>query len=279
MSREKTTRSSFSISPFRLFVGLYLAAFAILVLEGHRADALRTLRYSLMFAALAFVTSRVARSIKDVPRPGRHLWAQLAACATAIVLTGLVSFRLGSEDDTYHEVVGSVYSSGCWQFALEVCAVYFVLRCLGLSGADLGIRRWVSGGTIVALLWIVTAFGFLSVDMMDGMPSPGEAAQQIFQNVFRNGFSEEFLFRGVLLSRLRLILTDEWALFVQALLFGIWHYGADVRVAAGNTLVTACFMITVQAVFGYALGYLTLRTRSIAIGSAFHAVADATSII
>ena len=115
--------------------------------------------------------------------------------------------------------------------------------------------------------------------MIHGAIASDEACRQCVENVFRNGFSEEFLFRGVLLSRLRLVLSDQWALFAQALLFGVWHYGTDVRAANGNLIVTACFMITVQAVFGYALGFLALRTRSIAAGAAFHAIADATDII
>ena len=279
MSDRKTARSTFSISPFRLFVGLYFGAFTLLMVRGHQADALRTLKYSLMFLALAYVTTKVSDSPAEAPRPGRNLFLQLLLVASAIVFTGFVSVRLGSEDETLYNVVGSIYNSGCWQYAAEVCAVYFGLRILGLSGADLGLRRWATGGTWIAVIWLVTALGFLSSDVIFGVVGPLDAAQQVITNVFRNGFSEEFLFRAALLSRLRLILSDDWALFAQALTFGIWHYGADVRSANGDTLVTACFMITVQAVFGYALGFLMLRTRSLAIGAGFHAIADATSII
>jgi membrane protease YdiL (CAAX protease family) len=280
MQAAKATRSFPTISPFRLFIGLYVAAFALLVQQGHEADALRTFRYSLMFLALAFITNKLT-SAEHVERPriGNLPWIQCALIGSAIFFTGLVSSRLGSEDDTHFDVIGSVYSVGCWQFFVEVCAVYIGLRLVGLARTDLGLRKWVRGGTWVAVIWIATAIGFLTSDMLFGVIAPLEALHQVVLNVFRNGFSEEFLFRGVLLSRLRTVVNDDWALFTQAILFGIWHYGADVRASEGNALVTACFMITVQAVFGYALGYLALRTRSIAIGSAFHAIADATDII
>jgi membrane protease YdiL (CAAX protease family) len=279
MQAAKATRSFPTISPFRLFVGLYVAAFALLVRQGHEADALRTFRYSLMFLALAFVTSKLTAESAERPRIGNSPWIQFALIGVAIFFTGLVSSRLGSEDDTHFDAIGSIYSVGCWQYFVEVCAVFVGLRLLGLAPAELGFRKWVRGGTWVAVIWVATAVGFLTSDMIFGVIAPLEALHQVVLNVFRNGFSEEFLFRGVLLSRLRAVVNDDWALFTQAILFGVWHYGADVRASEGNAVVTACFMITVQAVFGYALGYLALRTRSIAIGSAFHAIADATDII
>jgi membrane protease YdiL (CAAX protease family) len=232
-----------------------------------------------MFLALAFVTKKLTDRNVEHQQVGNYPWVQFALIGAAIFFTGLVSSRLGSEDDTHFDVIGSVYSVGCWQFFVEVCAVFIGLRLLGLARTDLGLRKWVRGGTWIAVIWVATAVGFLAKDMIVGTIAPLEALHQVVLNVFRNGFSEEFLFRGVLLSRLRAFLSDDWALFTQALLFGVWHYGADVRASEGNALVTACFMITVQAVFGYALGYLALRTRSIAIGAAFHAIADATDII
>jgi membrane protease YdiL (CAAX protease family) len=280
MQAAKATRPFPTISPFRLFVGLYVAAFVLLVQQGHQADAFRTFRYSLMFLALAFVTTRLTSAeTSERPRIGNYAWIQFALIGAAIFFTGLVSSRLGSEDATHFDVVGSVYSVGCWQFFVEVCAVFMGLRLLGVARADLGLRKWGRGGTLVAIIWVATALGFLISDMIFRVIAPLEAFHQVALNVFRNGFSEEFLFRGVLLSRLRAVVNDDWALFTQAMLFGVWHYGADVRASEGNPLVTACFMITVQAVFGYSLGYLALRTRSIAIGAAFHAIADATDII
>jgi membrane protease YdiL (CAAX protease family) len=275
----EATRSNLSIWPFLLFVACYVAAFAILLRDGYAVDAFRTLRYVAMFAILVTCTCVFEKSERDVPKPGRRLWLQFVVCVGAIVATGAVSAWFGSEDDAPFAALVGLYGSGFWQFAIEVCAVYFALRALGLSGFDLGLRRTLRGAAPVWFLWIATASGFFTIDVLNGAVGAGPALTDIAQNIFRNGFSEEFLFRGVLLSRLRLVVANEWALLIQALVFGAWHYGADIRVAHGNLLVAVCFMITVQGVFGYALGFLALRTRSIAIGSAFHAIADATSIV
>jgi membrane protease YdiL (CAAX protease family) len=251
----------------------------ILLWQGYRDDAVRTLRYMLLFAALALATNALTKTDSSTPREGSRLWAQILLCMGAIVATGLVSAWFGSEDDPAYDALSRFYSSGCWQFAAEVIAVFLGLRFLGLKADDLGLRRWAPKALLVGLLWVATAIAFLTSDVLSGVISSGEAFHQVCQNVFRNGFSEEFLFRGALLSRLRVIVPDEWAILGQALIFGLWHYGADVRAAQGNIVVTLCFAVTVQGVFGYALGFLALRTRSLAIGSVFHAIADATDII
>ncbi len=261
------------------FAALYLTAFTVLSARGYGGDALRTLEYSLMFVALAFVAKTRTEPEREAIRRGRNLVAQIATCAAAIAITGYFGALLGSEDDTAGIVFGLAYRSGAWQFAIEVCFVFLVFRFFGVGRDDLGIRRWARGANLTAFVWIATAIGFLAYDVVSGALSSAEALRDVVHNVFRNGFSEEFLFRGALLSRLRLVVSNQWAILCQALLFAAWHYGTDIRAANGDPLVAACFMVTVQGVFGYALGYLAVRTRSIAIGSAFHAIADATSII
>jgi membrane protease YdiL (CAAX protease family) len=270
-----------SIRPFRLFAGLYLSAFVTLVIAGFRDDAIRTLGYLVLFAVLSSVTQLLyARDDAPMqPQRGRRFPLQLALCFAVILATGLAGVRFGSEDDSQPNGIAAFYGTGAWQFAFEVCVVFFGLRSLGVRRRDLGLVTPPRGGARIAYLWIATALAFLARDVAHGIIAPLEAVGDVLHNVFRNGFSEEFLFRAALFSRLRLVLPDEWALLAQAAAFALWHYGADIRAAQGNIVVAVCFMITVQGVFGYALGFLALRTRSIAIGSAFHAVADATDII
>lgn len=268
-----------SIRPFRLFAALYLGAFVTLVIAGFRDDALRTLGYVVLFAMLAFVTQLLARGAPERPQPARRAPLQLALCLAVILVTGVAGVFFGSEDDSQPRGLGEMYGTGAWQFLIEVCVVFVGLRLLGMRRRDLGLGAPARGSGRIAYLWIATALAFLARDVSHGLVTPFEAARDVLHNVFRNGFSEEFLFRAALFSRLRLVLSDEWALVGQAAVFALWHYGADIRAAQGNLLVAVCFMITVQGVFGYALGFLALRTRSIVIGSAFHAIADATDII
>jgi len=58
--------------------------------------------------------------------------------------------------------------------------------------------------------------------------------RELLRNAFSAGFSEEFLFRGALMSRLTRVVPTGWALFAQASLFGLWHYGAATYAAKGN---------------------------------------------
>jgi membrane protease YdiL (CAAX protease family) len=278
--RSQATRADrLSIRPFRLFAAFYLSAFVTLVIAGFRDDAIRTLGYLLLFAVLALATHLLTGRDSERPRFGRRFPLQLGLCVGVILVTGIAGARFGSEDDSQPGGVAALYGTGAWQFAIEVCVVFFGLRMLGLRRRDLGLGASAPDSGRVAYLWVATALAFLARDVAHGLLSPLEATRDVLHNVFRNGCSEEFLFRAALFSRLRLVLSDEWALVAQAAVFALWHYGADVRAAQGNLVVTVCFMITVQGVFGYALGFLALRTRSIAAGSAFHAIADATDII
>jgi len=83
-----------------------------------------------------------------------------------------------------------------------------------------------------------------------------------------------FLFRGALMSRLTRVVPTGWALFAQASLFGLWHYGAATYAAKGNVTVAFSTIVVHQTVFGYAMGFVALRTRSLLVASAFHTVYD-----
>jgi membrane protease YdiL (CAAX protease family) len=96
----------------------------------------------------------------------------------------------------------------------------------------------------------------------------------LLRNVFQNGFSEEFLFRGAFLSRLAKVMSVTWALVVQALIFGFWHFGADMRGAQGNVFEAFAFM-SGQILFGFAMGFIAWRTRSLLVPSVVHVIYDA----
>jgi len=263
-------------APVCLFAGLYSVALAVLFTHHHRADAYRTLEYSIMFVGLAIMTRAATPNEPVTPKRGKRFALQLTAISLSIFVTVVLHAYLDGRGGPLWARVASKY--GVWQFAIEACVTFAVLRLCKLSAADLLVRTWAHRSRIAAV-WILTAIGFLTYDVATGTIGAGEAIRDVSRNVFANGASEEFLFRGALLSRIRLTIGDRWALLVQALVFGIWHFPTDLRVANGDVLVASCLVVTVQAVFGYALGYLALRTNTIAIGAAFHAVADATSII
>lgn len=89
-------------------------------------------------------------------------------------------------------------------------------------------------------------------------------------NTLQNGFFEEFLIRGVLQTRLRLLIAPDVALASQALLFGVWHLGLGFTVTGGDPVAAVAYTVVHQAVLGVALGVLFARTRDLVAPSAVH---------
>jgi len=94
-------------------------------------------------------------------------------------------------------------------------------------------------------------------------------------HLLQNGFGEEFLYRGALQTRLRALLSPSWAIVIQALLFGIWHFGANVgsKGITGTTAVIA-FSVLVQATAGLVFGIIFQRTRNLLACSVIHVVVN-----
>lgn len=83
-----------------------------------------------------------------------------------------------------------------------------------------------------------------------------------------NGFLEELMFRGLLMSRLNIAFGPVAATFIQAAIFASWHVGVTY---AASTLL---FIILFAFPLGLVGGYLTRSSRSIVPSSLFHAGAD-----
>ena len=150
-----------------------------------------------------------------------------------------------------------------------------VLLLCGVRLRDMGLGRFVRGSLKTALLWLTIPIAGFAVLVLTRRASIVLVALDWLSNLLQNGFTEEFLWRGIIFGRIRVFLGSDWGLIVQALLFGAWHYGADMSFFHGKPLVVAAEMIANQALFGYAMGFLTLRTGNILIGSAFHFLGDA----
>ncbi|MDQ2992058.1 MAG: CPBP family intramembrane metalloprotease, partial [Candidatus Eremiobacteraeota bacterium] len=117
----------------------------------------------------------------------------------------------------------------------------------------------------------VCAFAWLA---LTGRVPVARIARVWFSNFLQNGVSEEFLWRGAFMGRLRALAGAEAAVYLQAFLFGVWHIGADYHAFGGRLVPLFANMLTGQIAVGLALGYVTQRTGNIAIGSVFHAMLD-----
>ena len=98
-------------------------------------------------------------------------------------------------------------------------------------------------------------------------------------HLFQNGFGEEFLFRGALQTRLKAFLSPSWSIVIQALLFGLWHFGANL----GNKGITSvpavmALSILVQTTIGLAFGIIFQRTRNLFACTLVHIITNCVSI-
>ena len=158
-------------------------------------------------------------------------------------------------------------------------AKYFLLPLpflllLGARFSQLGFCRGHRTLFVLALwcfipagVWIyLIAFGRLSCRVL---------IRRFLMHLLQNGFGEEFLFRGALLTRLRALLSPSWAIVIQALLFGIWHFGANngYKGISGTTTVIA-FSVVVQGTAGLVFGIIFQRTRNLLACSVIHVVTN-----
>jgi membrane protease YdiL (CAAX protease family) len=159
-------------------------------------------------------------------------------------------------------------------------AKYFLLPLpfLFLFGArfsELGFRRGHRTLSVLAL-WCFVPAGLLAFRLTFGYLTFSVLACRFISHFLQNGFGEEFLFRGVLQTRLRTLLNPSWAIVIQALLFGIWHFGKHFNnlkhVDINSTAAAIAFSIVGSAIFGLAYGIIFQRTRNILACSVIHVV-------
>lgn len=86
--------------------------------------------------------------------------------------------------------------------------------------------------------------------------------------VAANGFLEELMFRGLLMSKLNIAFGPFLSTFVQAVIFASWHVGVTYTSSAVVFLVFFVFPL------GLLAGYLTRSSGSIFPSALFHAGAD-----
>ena len=98
-------------------------------------------------------------------------------------------------------------------------------------------------------------------------------------HLLQNGFGEEFLYRGALQTRLRVFLSPSWSIVIQALLFGLWHFGANHGIKGiTSTAAVVAYCILFQATAGLAFGIIFQRTRNLAACTLVHIITNCVFI-
>jgi membrane protease YdiL (CAAX protease family) len=144
---------------------------------------------------------------------------------------------------------------------------------LGARRREIGFARgWRSWP--VAGVWSAPVVAGWLYALATGATGPGRIAAALLANTVRNGFGEEFLWRGVIQTRIARLLTPEWGLVLASLAFGWWHIGSIHDWAGDDLLLAASLNVVVQAPMGLALGVIFHRTRNLLAPTLVHVVAN-----
>lgn len=148
------------------------------------------------------------------------------------------------------------------------------LLLLGARFSQLGFCRGHRTLFVLAL-WCFVPVGLWMYLLAFGRLSCRVLIRGFLMHLLQNGFGEEFLYRGALQTRLRALLSPSWAIVIQALLFGIWHFGANVGYKGiTDTTAVIAFSVVVQGAAGLVFGIIFQRTRNLLACSVIHVVVN-----
>jgi hypothetical protein len=141
---------------------------------------------------------------------------------------------------------------------------------------DLGLRPLVSARTLL-LLWLPAIYllVFAALDVVAG-PPPLAMVVFLVLNVAVGAFSEEMMFRGVLLGALRTRLRPVAATVISCALFGVAHL---VNAAVFGSLPLAAAQAVAAAMSGFVFTAIRLRTGSLIPAIIYHALWDFCSLM
>jgi membrane protease YdiL (CAAX protease family) len=154
-----------------------------------------------------------------------------------------------------------------------------VLVALGWRARHLGFGRSRRGTLAALVTWSalpLVLYGGAAIVIGHGKLAV--LAHRFFIDVFRNGYTEEIFFRGMLMTLTVRAFGVSAGNVTQALLFGLAHLGADLRDVHGVAWVALADAIGTQAVAGYFFGLLTLRTGNVLTAGAAHTLLDGGAV-
>lgn len=279
----------------RLMAALWVLSAAYLAWTGNGVSVVLVTVWVSVGFGLALLTVWITTPPPDCPAeaaPRRGLvWAQLAVAGAVITLTGLDALGISTLGDALGWSRLVAWLRGLGESLLSVAWVggpgnavanpvqyvvipFALLLLLGARPRDVGLGRGRHVWRVCGL-WLILPVAVWAVLLVMSVTSPVMIGRRLLSNALQNGFFEEFLFRGVLQTRLNLLMPGGWALVVQALLFGLWHLGANTRMMDGNLWAGLALGVISQGVAGIAYGIVFRRTGNLAAPSVAHVVMNA----
>lgn len=280
------------------FLLIWLAAAAYLALSGYPNQALFGLLNLLGTGVLILLTLRITQPAPPSPRP--ETGRQRALLGLQLLLVGGVILLTAYRGLVFHNVLPAEPGLPLWTSLVKALerlggewfgndnyvanpVLYFLLPFILLVatgalpreiGFGPGHRVWQ-----VIALWSVIPLLVIAYSLVARQVTLMLVALRLLSNMVQNGFFEEFLFRGVLQTRLRCMLAPSWAVVIQALVFGVWHLGLGFSNTAGGSLLPAVAATLVnQAVLGLAFGIIFERTRNLLAPSVVHVLLNSMGI-
>jgi membrane protease YdiL (CAAX protease family) len=247
---------------------VWLVAAASLVVRGLLEELVLAGFTALVVMIGIVLTFVVTRPPTPEPRRGDARTAWQAAILVAVVLFSCVRFG----PPALTQVTGWGYLPG-WTYPIVVFLLpLVVVFALGSKAAGIGLRRgyrsfaaagvWVGLRGLMLAPAIVAGKGLLIAGML-------------VLHVVGVAFPEELVFRGLLQTRLSLLLGSAWAVVLTALLFGLWHLGVNATAYGGDLATAAARSMVVQGMLGLGYGVAFARTRSLVAPSLAHAAFNA----
>lgn len=281
-------------TPRLALAALWLCTELILAVED-RGSALIALAFLIFVTVFYALTVRIVKDPAEdakfltARRPQRTLWGRVAIVAAALALSGYYTFVISGAIVpggamavrpliiawTSIEAIAPWLGTSLPNFVLYALLPGALVVLLGLRFRQLGLTRPSRGTFVAGVVWVGLFVASWLYRLAIGRISLLDILQQLAHNTLSNGFSEEFLFRGLALSHLRALVRNDWALGIQALLFALFHLGASMH-DEPNLLGILANVIALNMPFAYVMGLVALRTRSLALPAVVHLSIDTT---
>ncbi|MCH8165553.1 MAG: CPBP family intramembrane metalloprotease [Planctomycetes bacterium] len=296
--RDEALRPALRSPAAWTFALLWVISATCLAWTGHTGISLFALGKTFGLVVFMLLTVGLTASASERPAKAQHatrstrLWLQLALVVAVIALTaqrGMVfhgvtpamfnHIPLWSPFVQFLEEAGNRLGQAGYlrnpNYLVNPVLMFVVplplLLLLGARWRSLGFERgWRTWRVVV--LWSIGYVGYWLFNLITGTWSVGRLGHTLLSNTMQNGFFEEFLFRGVLQTRLSRLISPSWGLVLSSLGFGLWHIGVDAKELGGDLLAGAAMSILVQSSMGLALGVIFLRTRNLLACSVIHVV-------
>ncbi|MHA1903760.1 MAG: CPBP family intramembrane glutamic endopeptidase [Candidatus Thorarchaeota archaeon] len=252
------------------------------------ADTFTIILYSLRITVLLIVAWILHAKVGEYPEslppsdnPKREIRDSLFLWTTMFVIASVFAFIVYSTNifdstDPYSPVLLMTWSAVYTVPALAIPLI-LVLYVNKWSAGDLGITTKMQQSRVwlyVIIIQIVLIFAELSIR---GLP---EARPVFFLliSLYGTAFLEEFLYRGVIQTKLERALGQNKGWIYGGIVFGLAHIPANFFgpfwITGSVDIVAGLLMLGVQTVNGWWFGITYTKTRSLIPAIIIHYIAD-----